>query len=134
MPDVYHLADKWVAVRTALERAAAEPLDATRLYLAHVSASVGVLPIDAAAGPRNRSVTGLNDMTAQWLLDFAGRPGLAPRAGIVIFDFPGRRAIDAVLAWNKGVLDEPREPGGLREEAAPPPPGPRVRREQGDRV
>lgn len=101
VPDIYHLPDKWVAIRGALERAATEPLDNTRLYLAHVSASVGVLPVDAAAGPSNRSVTGMNDMTAQWLLDFDGRPGVTPRTGIVAFDFPGRRAIDAVLAWNK---------------------------------
>ncbi|KAF4511656.1 hypothetical protein G6O67_003431 [Ophiocordyceps sinensis] len=101
IPDIYHLADKWIAIRSAFERAVTDPLDNTRLYLAHISASVGVLPIDAAAGPRNRSVTGMNDMTAQWLLDFDGNPDLKPRVGVVIFDFPGRRAIDAVIAWNK---------------------------------
>lgn len=100
IPDVYHLADKWTAIRTALERAATAPLsDNSLLYLAHVSASVGVLPIEAAAGPRNRSVTGMNDMTGQWLLDFVASADAA-RAGIVIFDFPGQRAIEAVLAWN----------------------------------
>ncbi|PNY25091.1 1-phosphatidylinositol phosphodiesterase [Tolypocladium capitatum] len=100
VPDIYHLADKWTAIRTALERAAKAPLsDTSLLYLAHVSASVGVLPIVAAAGPRNRSVTGMNDMTGQWLLDFVAS-ATAARAGIVIFDFPGQRAIEAVLAWN----------------------------------
>ncbi|POR33796.1 1-phosphatidylinositol phosphodiesterase [Tolypocladium paradoxum] len=101
VPDVYHLADKWTAIRIALERAAMAPLsDNSLLYLAHVSASVGVLPIAAAAGPRNRSVTGMNDMTGQWLLDFVASADAA-RTGIVIFDFPGQRAIDAVLAWNE---------------------------------
>ncbi|PHH67972.1 hypothetical protein CDD83_6325 [Cordyceps sp. RAO-2017] len=101
VPDLYHLADKWVAVRDALERAAREPLGpASPLYLAHVSASVGVTPIDAAAGPCHRAVTGLNDMTAQWLLDYRASPHYRPRLGIVILDFPGRRAVEAVLAWN----------------------------------
>ncbi|KND92151.1 1-phosphatidylinositol phosphodiesterase [Tolypocladium ophioglossoides CBS 100239] len=100
VPDVYHLADKWTAIRTALERASTAPLsDNSRLYLAHVSASVGVLPIVAAAGPINRSVTGMNDMTGQWLLDFVGNADTT-RTGIVIFDFPGQKAIEAVLAWN----------------------------------
>ncbi|ODA81150.1 hypothetical protein RJ55_04114 [Drechmeria coniospora] len=103
IPDVYHLADKWTAVRAALERAATDPLDNRLLYLAHVSASVGVLPVEAAAGPANRTVTGMNDMTGQWLRDFEAEPA-GRRTGIVIFDFPGKRVIEAVLAWNKKLL------------------------------
>ncbi|KJZ72977.1 hypothetical protein HIM_07549 [Hirsutella minnesotensis 3608] len=101
VPDLYHLADKWVAIRNGLSAAAQAPLSDPRLYIAHISASVGVLPIDAAAGPANRSITGMNDMTAQWLLDYRGHKDLVPRVGVVIFDFPGHRAIEAVLAWNK---------------------------------
>ncbi|UNI16649.1 Phosphatidylinositol diacylglycerol-lyase [Purpureocillium takamizusanense] len=100
VPDVYHLAEKWTAIRTALERAATDALDNARLYLAHVSASIGVLPVEAAAGPLNRTVTGMNDMTGQWVRDFERVPE-ARRTGVVIFDFPGRQAIEAVLAWNK---------------------------------
>ncbi|KAJ6444900.1 phospholipase C [Purpureocillium lavendulum] len=100
VPDVYHLAEKWTAIRGALERAATDALDNARLYLAHVSASVGVLPVEAAAGPLNRTVTGMNDMTGQWVRDFERVPE-ARRTGVVIFDFPGRQAIEAVIAWNK---------------------------------
>ncbi|KFA71387.1 hypothetical protein S40288_09168 [Stachybotrys chartarum IBT 40288] len=99
IPDVYHLSDKWSAIRNSLERAATDPLDNRRLYLAHLSASVGVLPIEAAAGPMNRSIQGMNDMTGQWLRDFEDNDD-ATRTGIVIMDFPGERLIDAVLAWN----------------------------------
>lgn len=106
VPDVYHLADKWMEIQKALERATGAPLahepnsTSTPLFLAHVSASVGVLPIEAAAGPTKCSVTGLNDMTGQWLLDY-DRNREARRTGIVIFGFPGSRAIGAVLAWNR---------------------------------
>ena len=97
VPDVDHLADKWAAIRDALTRAAADdPRDNKALYLSHISASVGVLPIEAAAGPRNRTVVGMNDETGRWL-EAGDQSG---RTGVVIFDFPGRRAIDAVLARN----------------------------------
>ncbi|XWX01245.1 hypothetical protein V2A60_009271 [Cordyceps javanica] len=97
VPDVDHLADKWAAIRDALARAAADdPRDNKALYLSHISASVGVLPIEAAAGPRNRTVVGMNDETGRWL-EAGDQSG---RTGVVIFDFPGRRAIDAVLARN----------------------------------
>ena len=100
---MYHLADKWVAVRTALERAASAAADDGLLYLAHVSASVGVLPIEAAAGPLNRTVAGMNDVTGQWARDYAGAEG-ATRMGVVIVDFPGRRLVEAVLAWNDRLI------------------------------
>ncbi|KAM3513419.1 hypothetical protein MY11210_002899 [Beauveria gryllotalpidicola] len=96
VPDVHRLRDKWTAIREALARAAADAQDNKALYLSHISASVGVLPIEAAAGPKNRSVVGMNDETGRWLEngDQAGR------TGVVIFDFPGKRAIEAVLARN----------------------------------
>lgn len=103
IPDVYHLADKWTAIRDALEKAATAPDDNSKLYLAHTSASVGVLPIEAAAGPLNRSMVGMNDMTGQWLRDFVGADGAA-KTGIVIMDFPGKKLIDAVLRWNDRLI------------------------------
>jgi 1-phosphatidylinositol phosphodiesterase len=103
IPDVYHLADKWTAVRDALERAATDVPDNQRLYLAHLSASVGVLPIEAAAGPMNRTIEGINDVTGQWLDDFGGG-GDVLRTGIVIADFPGKKLIESVLAWNEPLM------------------------------
>ncbi|KAH7143817.1 PLC-like phosphodiesterase [Dactylonectria macrodidyma] len=100
IPDVYHLADKWTAIRKALELASTAVHDNSVLYLAHISASIGVLPIEAAAGPMNRTVTGMNDMTGQWIEDFEYVPE-ATRTGIVIIDFPGRKLINAILRWNK---------------------------------
>lgn len=96
IPDVAHLADKWAAIRDALAKAAADRLDNKALYLAHLSASVGVLPIEAAAGPKNGTVVGMNDETGRWL-EAGDQTG---RTGVVIFDFPGKRGIDAVLARN----------------------------------
>jgi 1-phosphatidylinositol phosphodiesterase len=118
LPDASHLPEKWEAVRDALERAAAAPPhDNSLLYLAHVSASVGVLPIEAAAGPRDHTFPALNDLTAEWLLDSSnlrvpdddhdGEANGASRAGIVILDFPGRELIDAILSWNDPIaLDD----------------------------
>ncbi|KAK7420066.1 hypothetical protein QQX98_002928 [Neonectria punicea] len=100
IPDIYHLADKWTAIREALEFAAEAAHDNTLLFLAHISASIGVLPIEAAAGPLNRTVTGMNTMTGQWVEDFEHITD-ATRTGIVIIDFPGRRFIEAILRWNK---------------------------------
>ncbi|OAA36753.1 Phosphatidylinositol-specific phospholipase [Beauveria brongniartii RCEF 3172] len=96
VPDVHHLRDKWTAIREALERAAGDVQDNKALYLSHISASVGVLPIEAAAGPKNGSVVGMNDETGRWL-ESGDQTG---RTGVVIFDFPGKRAIEAVLARN----------------------------------
>lgn len=107
VPDIYHLADKWTAIRGALELAATAARDNSRLFLAHVSASIGVLPIEAAAGPMNRTVVGMNDMTGQWVEDFGENPNTA-RTGIVIFDFPGKRLVDAVLRWNEPLKHKAR--------------------------
>lgn len=99
IPDIYHLSDKWNAIRDALELAGTSKHDNSLLYLAHLSASIGVLPIEAAAGPMNRTVVGMNDMTGQWIEDFEDIAETT-RTGIVIIDFPGRRLIDAILRWN----------------------------------
>ncbi|KAF7564106.1 hypothetical protein G7046_g43 [Stylonectria norvegica] len=100
IPDVYHLADKWSAIRNALELAATAPHDNSVLYLAHVSAAVGVLPIEAAAGPMNRTIAGMNDMTGQWLEDFEDVQD-ATRTGVVIVDFPGWKLVDVIIRWNE---------------------------------
>jgi 1-phosphatidylinositol phosphodiesterase len=67
------------------------------LYLSHLSASVGVLPIDAAAGTRNHSVKGENDMVGTWLDGNVGGNGTT---GVVIIDFPGEKLVDAILQRN----------------------------------
>jgi 1-phosphatidylinositol phosphodiesterase len=92
------LDEKFVSVKEALLSAAngTEKGDA-KLYLNHLSASVGVLPIEAAAGTRNGSVVGINDRTGVWLKEVGKRVG---RMGVVIIDFPGRELIKAVLERN----------------------------------
>jgi 1-phosphatidylinositol phosphodiesterase len=67
------------------------------VYLTHVSASVGVLPIEVASGPLNRTVTGQNDRTGKWLSDHVDGNGTT---GVVILDFPGKDLIEEVLARN----------------------------------
>lgn len=99
IPSPSHLDEKWDAIRPALEKANADPLDNKHLYLAHISASIGVLPIEAAAGTKNETYPrGMNDKTGAWVEEHV-RGGT--RTGIVIFDFPGRRAIDGVIEWNR---------------------------------
>ncbi|CAK7199737.1 hypothetical protein SEUCBS139899_002420 [Sporothrix eucalyptigena] len=114
-PDLKHLDNKWDAVRENLQAAAknataAENSDPAPLFLSHLSASVGVTPIDAAAGPTNHSVEGINDRTGRWLErgdDLAERSedGLSrydhyTPIGVAMADFPGRRLIDAILRRN----------------------------------
>jgi 1-phosphatidylinositol phosphodiesterase len=65
------------------------------LYLSHLSASVGVFPIEAAAGTQNGSIVGLNDRVGKWLSD-----GNGGSAGVVIIDFPGKLLIHEVLNRN----------------------------------
>ncbi|ERT02553.1 uncharacterized protein SPSK_10319 [Sporothrix schenckii 1099-18] len=116
-PDLAALDDKWDAVRDNLQSAAKNATasdDATKagmpLFLSHLSASVGLSPIDAAAGPLNHSVVGINDRAGRWLErgdDVAegwesGGPHSGPYTpvGVVMADFPGRRLIDAILRRN----------------------------------
>jgi 1-phosphatidylinositol phosphodiesterase len=97
IPDLYSGLDgKWEAIETALEAAGNETEEEGTLYLSHLSASVGVLPIETAAGTRNGSVIGLNDRTAEWL-----KQGNGGGTGVVIIDFPGKELIQEILKRNK---------------------------------
>jgi len=97
IPSVDDLPRKWTAVHDALKRARDDADDNSVLYLAHLSCSFGVLPIEAAAGPlRVRGVDGINDQTGRWL-EGEGKKG---RTGVVIIDFPGQELIDAVIGRN----------------------------------
>lgn len=119
--DVAHLDEKWAAIRQNLQAAGEAADDGSRpmpLYLSHLSASIGVTPIDAAAGPADGSVVGMNDRTGRWLApshDGADEASESsenggqhlPPVGIVIADFPGRQLIEAVLRRNnftRGLL------------------------------
>ncbi|KZZ92584.1 PLC-like phosphodiesterase, TIM beta/alpha-barrel domain protein [Moelleriella libera RCEF 2490] len=99
IPDTAHLEDKWQAIKSALEKAKTDAPDNQHIYLAHISASVGVLPIEAAAGTKNNTYPiGMNEKTSRWAEEHLIR---GVRTGIVIFDFPGKKAIESILAWNK---------------------------------
>ncbi|EFQ30992.1 phosphatidylinositol-specific phospholipase C [Colletotrichum graminicola] len=101
IPSIDHLYMKWEAIENALRRAATAKERANRvLYLAHLSASVGVLPIEAAAGNLNRTVAGMNDRTGDWLAATADRAD-SGKTGVVIIDFPGKELVDQVLARNR---------------------------------
>lgn len=107
IPDLEHLEEKWDAIRRKLVEAAASPPDSDVLFLSHLSASVGVLPIEAAAGPlagvNGTVVAGMNDRTGLWLEE--GEAQGAGKTGIIMADFPGQRLVDAILrrnAWLTG--------------------------------
>ncbi|TVY89337.1 1-phosphatidylinositol phosphodiesterase [Lachnellula willkommii] len=97
IPDLHSgLDSKFQAITDSLTAAKAgiESNDG-KLYLSHLSASVGVLPIEAAAGTGNGSVVGLNDRTGAWL-----KEGNGGRTGVVIIDFPGMGLVREVLERN----------------------------------
>lgn len=98
IPDLHAGLDgKWDAVKQGLEDAdEGIGMGDGKLYLGHLSASVGVLPIEAAAGDMEGSVVGINDRTGQWL---RGGRGVG-RTGVVIIDFPGRELVREVLGRN----------------------------------
>lgn len=109
IPTIYHLEDKWVAIESNLHLARNRPDDNSVLFLSHLSASFGVLPIEAAAGPLNdRQILGMNDRTGIWLED----PDTPGRAGVVIIDFPGKALVDSVIERNAGLTK--RVDGGLQ--------------------
>ncbi|TDZ22780.1 1-phosphatidylinositol phosphodiesterase [Colletotrichum orbiculare MAFF 240422] len=108
IPSVEHLYMKWEAIENALKRAATAKKTNKLLYLAHLSASVGVLPIEAAAGSLNHTVAGMNDRTGDWLAATTGGPD-AGKTGVVIIDFPGRALVDEVLARNAALTDRSAE-------------------------
>ncbi|KAL2891570.1 1-phosphatidylinositol phosphodiesterase [Ceratocystis lukuohia] len=103
IPSLPHLEIKWEAIHRALVRSATEPDTNTALYLSHLSASIGVLPIEAAAGPLDGTVVGMNDRTGTWL---EKQP--KARRGIVIIDFPGQALLDAVIGQNAPLMQESR--------------------------
>jgi 1-phosphatidylinositol phosphodiesterase len=91
------LEEKFEAITEALEAAGnATEEESGILYLSHLSASVGVLPIEAAAGTQNGSIIGLNDRVGKWLSD-----GNGGSAGVIIIDFPGQLLIHEVLKRNQ---------------------------------
>lgn len=103
IPDLPHLDEKWDAIRRKLSEAAASPDDSDVLFLSHLSASVGVSPIEAAAGPLTevdgKRIAGMNDRTGLWLEEGEGRGG--GKTGIIMGDFPGQRLVDAILRRNE---------------------------------
>ncbi|KAE8443012.1 hypothetical protein EG329_002476 [Mollisiaceae sp. DMI_Dod_QoI] len=96
IPNLASLDEKWEVVRDGLEAAGngMERGDGV-LYLSHLSASVGVLPVEAAAGDREGEVRGLNDRVGMWLQE-----GNGGSTGVVIVDFPGRKLVEGVLRRN----------------------------------
>lgn len=101
--DLEHLEDKWRAIRESLEAAAASPPGLDVLFLSHLSASVGVTPIEAAAGPleavNGSMIEGMNDRTGR-LLEKVVKDGQQGKTGVIMGDFPGQRLVDAILARN----------------------------------
>lgn len=104
IPDVPHLEDKWEAITTALDKAASGVHPGV-LFLTHLSASVGVLPIVAAAGPLDKSLEGMNDRTGRYLVDKS--KSTDGKTGVVMADFEGARLIDAILARNDRLKKKP---------------------------
>lgn len=101
--DLEHLEDKWEAIRASLEAAGASPPNSDVLFLSHLSASVGVTPIEAAAGPleavNGSMIEGMNDRTGR-LLEKSVKDGQRGKTGVIMGDFPGQRLVDAILARN----------------------------------
>lgn len=101
--DPEHLDDKWEAIKENLEQAAASAEEDDLLFLSHLSASVGVTPIEAAAGPleeRNGTmIVGINDRTGLWL-EQGKEKGSASKTGIIMGDFPGQRLVEDILSRN----------------------------------
>jgi 1-phosphatidylinositol phosphodiesterase len=100
IPDLYTgLDEKFESVKEGLLNAAnGTEVGDGKLYLSHLSASVGVLPIEAAAGMKNGTVVGINDRIGMWLKD-ENNIGKG-KTGVVIIDFPGKELIREVLGRN----------------------------------
>lgn len=118
------LADKWDAVRQNLQLAAASADDGDVLFLSHLSASVGVTPIEAAAGPledrtNGTVIKGINDRVGQWLEE-GEATGERGKTGVVMGDFPGKRLVEDILKRNewltrrRGLPDSGLSDGGRR--------------------
>ncbi|KFA70248.1 hypothetical protein S40285_09418 [Stachybotrys chlorohalonatus IBT 40285] len=88
---------KWDAIEASLETTALSAENNSALFLSYLSASVGLLPIEAL----NHTIMGMNDRTGQWLTDVAqGGHASYGKTGIVIADSPGQDLMDAVLDRN----------------------------------
>lgn len=110
IPTPAHLEDKWDAIRKKLVEAAASPDGSDVLFLSHLSASIGVLPIEAAAGPlmadvNGTVIVGMNDRTGLWLEEGGEGRGGEGKTGIIMADFPGQRLVDAVVKRNAWLMD-----------------------------
>lgn len=97
IPDLEALDEKWEFIKESLEATnnGTEKHDGV-LHLSHLSASVGVLPIEAAAGNKNGTVVGMNDRTGEWL-----KGGNGGNTGVVIIDFPGQLLVREILKRNE---------------------------------
>lgn len=98
---------KWDAVRRNLEAAAVSAEDSDVLFLSHLSASVGVTPIEAAAGPledrtNGTVIDGLNERTGKWL-EAKGSTG---KTGVIMADFPGQRLVADILKRNAWLMKD----------------------------
>lgn len=96
---------KWDAVRRNLEAAAVSADDGDVLFLSHLSASVGVTPIEAAAGPledrtNGTVIDGLNERTGTWL----EAKGTTGKTGVIMADFPGQRLVGNILERNAWLM------------------------------
>lgn len=98
--DVNHLDDKWKAIEEHFEITNFRPNDNSYLYVSHLSASVGVLPIEAAAGPLERSIVGMNDRSCDYIEWHYPEPD-ALRLGTVISDFPGKVLIFDIIRYSR---------------------------------
>lgn len=96
IPDLAALDEKFEAIQEGIQAAGngTEHEDGI-LYLSHLSASVGVLPIEAAAGTMNGSVVGMNDRTGEWL-----KSTYEGTTGVVMIDFPGKGLVREILSRN----------------------------------
>lgn len=80
----FRISSKLSTAKKAVVRAYTEPLNNEQIYLAHCSAAIGILPIQAAAGTKKHDGTGMNDWMGEWLDATVNEKG-ATRTGIVIF-------------------------------------------------
>lgn len=107
IPTPAHLEEKWDAIRRKLAEAGASPAGSDMLFLSHLSASIGVLPIEAAAGPleevNGTVIVGMNDRTGLWLEEGEGQ-GAEGKTGVIMADFPGQRLVDAVVKRNAWLM------------------------------
>lgn len=117
--DPQRLEDKWAAVKDNLQLAAASADDSDVLYLTHLSASVGVLPIEAAAGPlagrtNGTLIQGINDRTGQWL-EQGEKAGDTGKTGVVMGDFPGQALVADILRRNEPLAHKRGAQGRFTE-------------------